>query len=56
MRSPITAESLAISMITISMGGATRPLSTAVQNRASIGLTPIKLIAIPTRVEAAMRA
>src|SRR5439155_19538139 len=48
VRPPITLRSLAISMIRTSNGGARKPLITAVQNRASMGLMPRKLTSTPT--------
>ena len=45
---------LATSMMTTMSGGATKPLSTAVQNSASIGLMPAKLMHMPTTVAAMM--
>src|SRR5258708_5633178 len=51
-RSFMTLRLLAISMITISNGGARKPFTTAAKKSALIGLMPTKLISMPTRVEA----
>ena len=50
VRVRMIARLLATSMIKTSSGGATKPLMTAVQNNASMGLMPTKLINMPTTV------
>ena len=53
-RLPITFVLLAMSSIRTNNGGAKKPLITAVQKSASIGLIPRKLISMPIRVETAI--
>src|SRR5581483_7095280 len=56
VRSPMASLLLATSMMTTSNGGERKPLITAVQKRALIGLMPMKLISVPMAVEMAMAA
>src|SRR5436305_12563713 len=49
-RVPITCLLFATNMINTSSGGARNPLITAVQKSALMGLMPMKLISMPTRV------
>ena len=53
---PIIFLSFEMSIMSTSNGGARIPLITAVQKSASMGLTPMKLRSIPTKVETAMTA
>ena len=53
-RFPITPGLFEISINNKRSGGATNPFKTAVQNKAEMGLMPIKLISIPATVETAM--
>src|SRR5207248_10247485 len=53
-RFPNTERLFAISMSKTNNGGASSPLSTEHQNRAWIGLMPMKLMNNPAKVEAAM--
>src|ERR1043166_1087737 len=53
-RLPSTLCRFETTMISNRIGGAIKPLSTAVQNRAHIGFTPVKLIRIPIIVDAAI--
>ena len=53
-KGPITRLCIAIDMITTVNGTATTPLMTADQNSAFIGLTWIKSIPTPMKVETAM--
>src|SRR5690349_7807575 len=51
---PSTFLLLATNITTTRTGGARKPLMTAVQNKALIGLIPAKLISMPTNVETAI--
>src|SRR6516225_2209800 len=53
---PITFRLLETSIRRTRSGGATNPLTTAVQNRADMGLIPTKLMSTPTNVDAAINA
>jgi len=53
-RRPMIARLLAISMRRICREGVKNPLIIAVQKRASIGFTPLKLMSMPIDVETAM--
>ena len=53
-RFPITFRLLETSIRRTRSGGATNPFTTAVQNRAGMGLIPTKLMSTPTSVDAAI--